>query len=59
MVLAAEFTAEGIADGAVGSHYDYKCQAWRDGHDHAHVDEACLLPPLFCGADVLTCQGGE
>lgn len=39
-----------------GSHYDYRSQRWVDGHDHAHylTDSG---PLMFCGADVVTCQG--
>jgi hypothetical protein len=39
-----------------GSHYDYRAQGWRLGHDHAHylTDEG---PLYFCGADYFTCSG--
>ena len=41
---------------ATGSHYDYRAQAWRDGHDHAHLTTTGSAP-LYCGADLETCQG--
>jgi hypothetical protein len=45
---------------ARGSHYDYRAQTWRDGHDHAHiVTNDDTAPLLFCGADVMTCVGLE
>jgi hypothetical protein len=52
------------ADGAdlaamqTGCHYDYTNQAWRDGHDHAHMtsDDS---PLTFCGADAATCRRGN
>jgi hypothetical protein len=57
IVLASDYAVEGVEDGSVGCHYDYRAQTWREGHDHAHVDAACLYPPVYCGADVATCQG--
>jgi len=39
-----------------GCHYDYKSQRWIDGHDHAHCDSD-TGPLMFCGADLVTCQG--
>lgn len=39
-----------------GCHYDYKAQEWVDGHDHAHFEDD-RSPLMFCGADLLTCQG--
>lgn len=50
------YRVEGVDGGDTGHHYDYQTQRWELGHDHAHVDEACALPPLFCGADWRTCQ---
>lgn len=57
IVPAHAFDVEGITDGLTGCHYDYRAQSWRDGHDHAHVDAACMLPALYCGSDLATCQG--
>ncbi len=49
-------TPEDDAAMALGAHYDYINQAWRDGHDHAHFcsDDS---PLVFCGADFATCGG--
>lgn len=44
-----------------GHHFDYKAQVYVDGHDHAHyspeLDGESEL--LFCGADIVTCWGGD
>jgi len=54
IVLAEHFEVEGVEQG--GAHYDYDAQRWILGADHAHVDEACTLAPLFCGTTVAVCQ---
>ena len=57
IVLAADFYDEDVQGGEEGHHYNYKLQEWVDGHDHAHVDAAGYLKPLFCGGDADTCLG--
>lgn len=49
-----------LATMSEGCHYDYRQQTWRDGHDHAHfVSNDDAAPLLFCGADRVTCHGGD
>lgn len=41
---------------ALGCHYDYKAQTWRDGHDHSHISTTHpQTAPLYCGTDLDTC----
>lgn len=56
IVLASDFDREGIV-GRVPPAYNYRDQVWMDCADHVHVDEGCALVPMWCGADVRTCQG--
>ena len=56
IVLASDFEVEGV-EGDVPPAYDYRRQTWMDSADHVHVDEACHLEPMWCGADLVTCQG--
>jgi len=45
-----------LASTAEGHHYDYTAQKWQDGNDHAHLPTVDGLEPLYCGADLATCQ---
>lgn len=53
-------TAEHLPLLTAGCHYDYRAQAWIDGHDHAHMCSAeAALGLLFCGAELVTCSIGR
>ena len=58
IVMFKDMAALGVSTG--GASYDYRAQAWRDNHDHAHVEGTALFGEtvnvLYCGADFETCQ---
>ena len=56
VVLAADYETEGVTAFRIPPAYDYRAQVWQDVADHAHVDESCCLEPVWCGADLSTCQ---